>query len=75
MAYSRFSNNWDYVEEKFPIYYLDVIKNRNISNEVASKYGIRHESPQVLLIKDGVCTYSASHMEIHPGNLSEVLND
>lgn len=42
-------------------YYLDLIAYRSISNKVAEVYGVRHESPQVLLIKDGNCTYNESH--------------
>lgn len=75
MAFNRFTRKWKYDEEKFPIYYLDVIGQRNISNEVANKYGIRHESPQILLIKNGVCDYNASHMGISPSELNEILND
>ena len=75
MAFNRFSRKWKYEEEKFPIYYLDVIGQRNISNAVATKYEVRHESPQILLIKNGICKYSASHMQIEPSELNAILND
>lgn len=42
-------------------YYLDLIAYRAISNKIAANYGVRHESPQVLLIKDGNCIYHESH--------------
>ncbi len=45
-------------------YYLDLLQHRDVSNAIAAHYGIHHESPQVLLIKDGKCVYSASHHEI-----------
>jgi bacillithiol system protein YtxJ len=35
-----------------------------LSNAVAEQFGVRHESPQVLLIKDGRCVYDASHLGI-----------
>lgn len=46
------------------IYYLDLITYRNISNAISTRYGIRHESPQLLIIKDGKCIYDASHSDV-----------
>ncbi|SMB94788.1 general stress protein [Hymenobacter roseosalivarius DSM 11622] len=51
------------------IYYLDLLRFRPISGAIAEKFGVRHESPQLLLIQDGECSYNASHMGIR---LSEV---
>jgi len=45
-------------------YYLDLLAFRNISNAVAERYQIGHQSPQVLLIRNGKCVYSASHSDI-----------
>ena len=42
-------------------YYLDLINNRSLSNLVAEKFGVSHESPQVLLIRNGKCVYDESH--------------
>ncbi|MDF7814365.1 bacillithiol system redox-active protein YtxJ [Hymenobacter sp. YC55] len=53
------------------LYYLDLLRFRPISTEIAQKFGVQHESPQLLLIQDGECRYSASHMGIR---LSEVKN-
>ncbi|AHF14620.1 bacillithiol system redox-active protein YtxJ [Niabella soli] len=46
-------------------YFLDLIAYRAVSNQIAEKYGIRHESPQVLLIKDGKCVYNESHSAVY----------
>ena len=46
-------------------YYLDLIANREISNKISEIYRVRHESPQVLLIKEGKCTYNESHSAIY----------
>lgn len=51
------------------LYYLDLLRYRPISSEIAEKFGVRHESPQLLLIRNGECHYDASHMGIR---LSEV---
>lgn len=45
-------------------YYLDLLAYRDVSNKVAEVFNVRHESPQVLLIKDGVCIYDESHIAI-----------
>ena len=45
-------------------YFLDLIKHRNLSNKIASEFGIRHESPQVLVINNGKCIYNESHSGI-----------
>jgi len=42
-------------------YYLDLLNYRAISNAIAEKFSIYHESPQILLIKNGECTYDESH--------------
>ena len=64
-ALNRLERNWkqEKVGELKP-YYLDLLKNRPLSAEIASIFDVEHQSPQVLLIKDGVCTYSATHFDI-----------
>ncbi|HEU5052245.1 MAG TPA: bacillithiol system redox-active protein YtxJ [Hanamia sp.] len=47
-----------------PFYLLDLIRYRNISNRIASDFGVRHQSPQVLVIDKGKCTYDESHSGI-----------
>lgn len=47
-----------------PFYIVDVIQNRDISRLVAEKFNIRHESPQVLIVKDGKCIFDTSHESI-----------
>lgn len=46
-------------------YHLDLIANRTVSNAIAEHYGIRHESPQVLLIRNGKCVYNESHSAVY----------
>ena len=55
------------------LYYLDLLRFRPISAEIAQKFGIRHESPQLLLIKDGECQYNASHMGIRLSDVKSVV--
>jgi bacillithiol system protein YtxJ len=51
-------------ENAFDIYYLDLIAFRNLSNNISIRYQVKHESPQILVIKDGKCIYHASHAEV-----------
>jgi bacillithiol system protein YtxJ len=45
-------------------YLLDLIRYRNISNKIASDFGVSHQSPQVLVINNGECIYDESHSGI-----------
>jgi bacillithiol system protein YtxJ len=47
-------------------YFLDIIHNRALSNKIAEEFKVYHESPQVLVIKNGECVYDESHMGINP---------
>ncbi len=42
-------------------YYLDLINNRLLSNKVAEVFDVHHESPQVILLRNGECIYDESH--------------
>lgn len=45
-------------------YYLDLIQFRELSNIIAERCNVQHESPQILIIKNGQCTFDASHNAI-----------
>jgi bacillithiol system protein YtxJ len=45
-------------------YFLDILRFRSLSNQVASELMVHHESPQVLLIKNARCIYDESHLDI-----------
>jgi len=57
--------------ENVPFYYLDLIRYRAISNKVAEEFKVVHESPQILLIKNGECTYEESHNGISMAEITE----
>ena len=64
-ALDRFERNWSVEDLKnVKPYYLDLIANRTVSNQVAQVFNVDHESPQVLIIKDGKSVYDRSHLEI-----------
>ena len=45
-------------------YFLDLLSFRGLSNNIAQVFSVPHESPQVLVIRDGQCVYEESHMGI-----------
>lgn len=62
-ALKQFENEFN-LEEKIEPYFLDLLNYRDISNEIAFRFNVQHQSPQVLLIKNGVVVYDASHSDI-----------
>jgi bacillithiol system protein YtxJ len=70
MAWDRLKRNWKKEDfEKITPYFLDLIRHRDISNQIASDFGVYHESPQVILVKDGIAVYDNSHMGISYGDI------
>lgn len=51
-------------------HFLDLIKYRGLSNAIAERFEVQHESPQVLLIKQGKCVYDESHLSV---NMEELV--
>ncbi|MBS1743256.1 MAG: bacillithiol system redox-active protein YtxJ [Bacteroidetes bacterium] len=55
-------------------YYLDLLKYRNISNKIENDFMVHHESPQVLLIRNGECIYDESHNGISMDEIIQQLS-
>jgi bacillithiol system protein YtxJ len=72
MALKQFENEFD-LEDSVDTYFLDLLEHRDISNEIASRFGVYHQSPQLLLIKDGKAIYDVSHDAIDAGALKGKL--
>lgn len=64
MAKRNFELDWNVIPKETPLYFLDLISYRDISALVAETFQVHHESPQVLLIKNGECILDSSHNEI-----------
>ena len=64
-ALGRLERNWnDSHDEKITPYYLDLIAHRDVSNAIASTFEVEHQSPQVLVIKNGKSIFDTSHLAI-----------
>lgn len=64
MAIKQFQNDYTASKDQLKSYYLDLLTYRSVSNAVAEKFDVFHQSPQVLLIKEGKCVYSETHNSI-----------
>lgn len=69
IAKKRLEMEWEFGEEVLEAYYLDLHRFREVSNHIASHFGVQHESPQVLVIQQGKATYDASHLSIRAETL------
>jgi bacillithiol system protein YtxJ len=64
-ALGRLERNWQANDsQKIVPFFLDLIQHRDVSNLIASRFGVEHESPQVLVIENGKCIYHNSHQGI-----------
>lgn len=73
MAKRNFEFNWEVIPVDTKLYFLDLISFREISNSVAEVFNVAHQSPQILLIKDGDCVLEASHSDISAEEVAEVI--
>lgn len=75
MAKKRFELDWDAIPADTNLYFLDLISYRAISAQIAETFQVHHESPQILLIKDGQCILDASHSDISAEEVAEVISN
>lgn len=73
MALKNFENEYSIEEGNAKPYFLDLITYRDVSNEIASRFGVTHQSPQVIVVKDGKAVYDTSHDSIDAGVVKDKL--
>ncbi|TXD85128.1 bacillithiol system redox-active protein YtxJ [Subsaximicrobium wynnwilliamsii] len=64
MAMKQFVSGYD-MDANLDLYYLDLLSYRDVSNAIAEKFQVMHESPQMLVIKNGTTVAHASHSAIN----------
>ncbi|MDQ0781737.1 bacillithiol system redox-active protein YtxJ [Chryseobacterium sp. W4I1] len=67
----NFEREIDNSNDKLDLYYLDLLTYRAISNKISEDLGIRHESPQLIIIEDGKVINSSSHEDI---SISQIVS-
>ncbi|MGJ8660520.1 MAG: bacillithiol system redox-active protein YtxJ [Bacteroidota bacterium] len=64
MTKRQFEKEWPADKDEINIWYLDLLKYRDISNAIAEKTGVFHQSPQAIALLNGEVRYDASHSEV-----------
>ena len=72
MVLKQFESEFD-LEDKVTPYFLDLLEHRDISNAITERFNVVHQSPQLLLIKNGVSVYDVSHSAIDAQDLKSKL--
>ena|SRR5690606_158559 len=73
MVFSAFEKDFHYAEEEVKCYYLDILNYRAVSNEIANRFKITHESPQLLVLKSGRVIDYKSHGNIDAKSIEKYL--
>lgn len=72
-ALKQFEAAFDFPEDKIEWYLLDLLNFREISNEIAHRYNVTHQSPQILVIRDGKSVFNESHDGISADDLKQFI--
>ena len=72
MVLKQFENEFD-LQDKVVPYFLDLLEHRDISNEIATRFEVQHQSPQLIVIKDRKAVYNASHESIDAVKLEQFV--
>lgn len=73
MVLRQFEDDYPHLTHKLDLYYLDLLSYRAISDEIATCFGVYHESPQLLIVKNGKVIKHASHGAINNLDLFKIL--
>lgn len=68
-----FEKNYSLNDDQLKLYFLDLLQNRDISNEIATRFKVNHESPQLIVIKEGVVVHHDSHNGIDAADLTKFV--
>lgn len=68
-----FEKNYNLSNNQVKLYFLDLIQNRDISNEIAARFKVHHESPQMIVIKNGAVVHHDSHHSIEASHLEKFI--
>lgn len=75
MVFKNFESDYDIPETEIALYFLDLLENRTLSQDISEKFNVLHQSPQVLMIKNGKVVYHDSHDYISINKIKEILKE
>ena len=64
-AKHRLELDWDFEDSELSFYYLDLLTYRSVSNKIAADLGVTHQSPQIIVVKNGLAVFDTSHHAIN----------
>lgn len=73
MVLNMIKSSYGLENGQMDLYFLDLLANRDVSNAVASEFGVMHQSPQLLIIKNGVVVIHDSHSAISDIKLEQYV--
>ncbi len=73
MVLNQFVEAYSLTENNLDLYYLDLLEYREISNEIANRFQVIHQSPQLIIIKNGVAVKHDSHGSINDIDLNSFI--
>ena len=73
MVINQFESNYNIDPEQMKLYYLDLLSYRSISDEVGIKFQVFHQSPQLIVVKNGNAVHHASHHSIQAEDLERFI--
>lgn len=73
MVLNQFIKAYSFDISDFDLYYLDLLSYRDISNKIAETFQVYHQSPQLLVIKNGITVAHQSHGDINTLDLQQFI--
>ncbi|MFZ6051176.1 bacillithiol system redox-active protein YtxJ [Halocola ammonii] len=73
MAKRKVESSWSFDDDAVIPFFLDLISFRQLSQEIATTLKVEHQSPQIILLKDGQASFHASHHSIDTDDLKPFL--
>lgn len=73
MVMNQFVDAYNVTEKDLDLYYLDLLNYRDVSNEIGFKLQVMHESPQLIVIRNGSAVAHASHGAINGIDLNQFI--
>lgn len=73
MVLRSFEKQQQHIEGGVDFHFLNIQQNRALSNEIADRFGIRHESPQLLVIRNKTAVFNTSHSSISYTSLEQYI--
>jgi len=73
MVINQFESSYDLTDDQLKLYFLDLLSFRDVSDEVGFKFQVMHQSPQLIVIKNGAVVSHTSHHSIQASSLHQFI--